>query len=438
MGNEVLWPADKVERRSVVDMLPYARNARTHTPAQIDLIAKSILEYGWTMPILVDEDNTLIAGHGRILAAKKLKIATVPAMVARGWSEAQRRAYVIADNAIALNGSDWNTEFLKLELADLQGMEFDLELTGLDGDFLKDLFGADEDEAKEGQTDEDETPAAGDSAISRDGDVWILGDHRLACCDSTDVGAVAILMAGDKADMVFTDPPYNHASGDDLVAKNVRKAYKNLAASEWDKGFVFASVEQSFALHLADDATVYVCTSHHLAGSIWAWMETWASHVSACVWQKKNPMPSLMKRHWTWDNELICYATRGRHTFNSPAEGHALSTWTIGRKQAETDHPTEKPVAVPEHAILHSSKRGAVVLDLFGGSGSTLVACEKHGRRARVAEKDPVFVDVIATRWQNFSGGVATLEETGETFVEVMARRNPNARLTAKAGKGKA
>jgi DNA modification methylase len=187
--------------------------------------------------------------------------------------------------------------------------------------------------------------------------------------------------------------------------------------------FTFASVQESILAALSEDATVYVCTSHHLAGDIWAWMKGWAKHSSWCVWNKPNPMPSLMKRHWTWNAELVCYATRGKHTFNFPELGHALSVWTIGKVNGTSGHPTEKPVSVPEHAILHSSTSHATVLDLFGGSGSTLMACEKTGREAQLMELDPAYVDVIVRRWQDFTGQAATLDGDNRTFAEIAEAR---------------
>jgi DNA modification methylase len=243
-----------------------------------------------------------------------------------------------------------------------------------------------------------------------------MGKHRVMCGDSTAITDVERLMDGGKADLVFTDPPYNIASENKGVAANVSQAHEKLMASEWDMDFCFEDVQACLLASIAPSATVYVCTSHHLAASIWTWMKTWSDHNNWCTWSKPNPMPSLMKRHWTWNAELICYATRGKHVFNFPDEGHALSTWTIAKVNGQSGHPTEKPVAVPEHAITHSSKKGQMVLDLFGGSGSTLIACEKTGRQSRLMELDPRYCDVIINRWQQFTGKTATLESTGEPF----------------------
>jgi DNA modification methylase len=214
-------------------------------------------------------------------------------------------------------------------------------------------------------------------------------------------------MYGVKADMVFTDPPYNIASDSKNFAADVSKAMKDLSESEWDKDFDIREVLDNILVSIAKNVTVYVCTSHFLASNIWAWMKEWADHYLYCVWSKPNPMPSLAKRHWTWNTELICYATRGKHTFNFPKEGHALSTWTINKKNGDTGHPTEKPVEVPAMAISHSSKENDVVLDLFGGSGSTLIACEQLNRKCYMAELDPHYCDVIIQRWENLTEGKA-------------------------------
>lgn len=216
-------------------------------------------------------------------------------------------------------------------------------------------------------------------------------------------------MDGAKADMVFTDPPYNIASDSKNFASDVSKAMKDLSESEWDKNFDINEVLNNIYMALSENTTVYICTSHFLASEIWSWMKEWADHYSYCVWSKPNPMPSLAKRHWTWNTELICYATRGKHTFNFPKEGHALSTWTINKRNGNTGHPTEKPVEVPVMGISHSSKQGDIVLDLFGGSGSTLIACEQLKRKCFMCELDPHYCDVIIQRWENLTGQKAVL-----------------------------
>ena len=410
-------PTPKIEMLAVEHLIPYANNSRTHGDAQIAQIAASIKEFGFTNPVLIDGEGGIIAGHGRVLAARKLSMAEVPCIRLGYLTDTQRRAYIIADNKLALNAG-WDDEMLATEFADLTAEGFDLELTGFTLDEIDALT---PEEIPPGLTDEDAVPEVQAEPISKLGDVWLLGKHRLMCGDSTSIDAVETLMDGSKADMVFTDPPYNIASENKGVAANVSKSHKKLMDSDWDKEFDFADVQGCLLASIGENATVYVCTSHHLAASIWAWMKEWSDHSSWCTWSKPNPMPSLMKRHWTWNAELICYATRGKHVFNFPSEGHALSTWTIPKLNGKSGHPTEKPVAVPEHAIAHSSKIGQTVLDLFGGSGSTLIACEKTNRQARLMELDPRYCDVIIKRWQEFTGKQATQAATGATFDEVAA-----------------
>jgi DNA modification methylase len=404
----------KIQQVSVEKLIPFARNSRTHSDKQVAEIAASIKEFGWTNPILVDGDKGIIAGHGRLLAARKLNMDTVPVIELAHLTETQKRAYVIADNKLALN-ADWDDQLLTIELNDLLADGFALELLGFDKDELAKLL---EPEQIEGLTDEDAVPEVPDKPVTKLGDVWILGNHRLMCGDSTSIDAVEKLMNGQKADMVFTDPPYNVASESKGIAANVSKAHKDLMNSEWDKNFDINAPLNCLFTVMAKDCAVYICTSHHLAPDIWSWMKQWSNHYGFCVWSKPDPMPSLMKRHWTWDTELIPYATRGKHIFNADAGQHNPSTWRINKQQGKekTGHPTQKPVAVPQHAIEKSSRNNQIIIDLFGGSGSTLIACEKTNRHARLMELDPKYCDVIVKRWQDFTGKVATLEATKEPF----------------------
>lgn len=404
----------KVEQRAVADLIPYAANSRTHSDAQVAQIAASIKEFGWTNPVLVDGSNTIIAGHGRLMAARKLGMDEVPVIVLDHLSKSQQRALVIADNQLALNAG-WDANMLKAEIEGLNLDGFNLDLLGFSDDELAKFL---DNGPTEGLTDEDAVPEVPEQPKTVLGDVWVLGNHRLMCGDSTSIDAVGKLMDGAKADMVFTDPPYNIGSENKGVAANVSKAHKDLMAAEWDKNFEIEAPLNCALAVMARDCAVYVCTSHHLAGRIWSWMKEWADHYSYCVWSKPDPMPSLTKRHWTWDTELIPYATRGKHIFNAENGSHSPSTWRINKQQGgeKTGHPTQKPVSVPQHAIEKSSRNNQIVLDLFGGSGSTLIACEKTGRHNRMMELDPKYCDVIIKRWQDFSGMKAVHAETGEPF----------------------
>jgi DNA modification methylase len=244
--------------------------------------------------------------------------------------------------------------------------------------------------------------------ITKRGDIWQLGAHRVMCGDSADFSDVDRMMDGAKANMVFTDPPYNLGGPDRAnVAADVRDSYKRLKESEWDQKFDFADVEGNILASLSEDATVYVTTSTQVAPAIWAWMDAWSSFNGYCVWRKSNPMPSMTKRHWTWCTELVCYGTRGKHTFNFPESGHALNVWDIAKNPSNDLHPTMKPIAIPSHAILHSSNPGNLIADFFGGAGSTLMACEQLGRRCNMMELSPAYVDVIVRRWESLTAKTA-------------------------------
>lgn len=381
---------------------PYERNARTHSEQQIEKIANSIKEFGFLNPVLIDGNNMIIAGHGRVLAAKKLKMKDVPYLRVEDLTPTQVRAYILADNKLA-EDAGWDELLVSQELAALQDEDFDIELTGFTLDDIQ--F---EDDV-ENQTEEEDVVDVPEEAITKLGDIWQMGGHRLICGDSTDTSVLERLMDGKKADMVFTDPPYNIASDSKNFAADCSKSMEKLSKAEWDMDFDIDTALNSLFTCLAENVTVYICTSHFLANRIWEWMKTWADHDAYCIWSKPNPMPSLSKRHWTWNTELICYATRGKHTFNFPKEGHALSTWTINKKNGKTGHPTEKPVEVPEMAITHSSKKQDIILDCFGGSGSTLIACEQTGRKGYLCELDPHYCDVIVQRWERLTGRRAVL-----------------------------
>lgn len=385
------WPIDEVH--------PYPNNPRNNDDA-VEYVANSIREFSFQQPLVVDTDGTIIAGHTRLKAAKLLGMDTVPVVVADNLTPAQVNAYRLADNKVA-EAATWDMEALAVEL---EGLEVDFDMTMFDFDASEFDFGGLGGEPTE--IVEDEVPEDAPPIVQK-GDVWKLGRHRLMCGDSTDTAAIDRLMDGVKADMVFTDPPYNIASDSKNFAADVSKAMKNLSESEWDKNFDIREVFDNILVSIADNVTVYICTSHFLASEIWEWMKQWSDHYLYCVWSKPNPMPSLSKRHWTWNTELICYATRGKHTFNFPKEGHALSTWTINKKNGDTGHPTEKPVEVPAMAVTHSSKENDIVLDLFGGSGSTLIACEQLNRTCYMMELDPHYCDIIIERWQNLTGETA-------------------------------
>jgi len=420
------WPADKVERRKVVDLIPYARNSRTHSDEQVGQIAASIKEWGWTVPVLIDPDGGLIAGHGRILAAQKLGITDVPCMVAEGWTDAQKQAYIIADNKLALNAG-WDDAMLKVELGELDALDFDLTLTGFDEDELA-AFLVD---PTEGLTDEDAVPDAPAVPVTVEGDVWLLGRHRLMCGDSTSIDAVEKLMDGQRADMVFTDPPYGmsygggRAKGDHALNKKggvLVKSHGMIKGDDLQGDDLIGMIRDAIGSAISvckSGAAKYVCFPWRTYSEFEAALEQIGVTISACiVWDKKSI--GLGNSNYRPQHEFIFYS-EGDSWHGDKAQS---DVWYNSRgATGEYVHPTQKPVELVEKAISNSSKRQDVVIDVFGGSGSTLIACEKTPRDCRMMELDPKYCDVIVTRWQNLTGQSATLESTGQTFTELQAER---------------
>ena len=402
------WPADQVERRSVKSLIPYARNARTHSDAQVAQIAASIKEWGWTTPVLVDEDSGIIAGHGRVMAAQKLGLEEVPVMVATGWSEAQKRAYVLADNQLALNAG-WDTDLLKVELQEISGLDFDMGLMGFSDDFLQSVLV----EPTEGLTDEDAVPEVPEQPVTVEGDVWLLGRHRLMCGDSTSIDAVERLMNGRKADMVFTDPPYGVEFQSNMRTKSAKfDVLKN------DDTFL----DIAPIIEACSKGWVFVWTSWKVQTK---WIDQFQSMgypTNVVVWHKPGGGIGDLKHTFSSDYEVALVWHRGAELCGK----RVGSVWTVNKDGASTYvHPTQKPVALAEEALDKTTRASASVLDLFGGSGSTLIACEKTSRDCRMMELDPKYCDVIIKRWQDFTGQQATLEATGQTYEEIASSKEP-------------
>ena len=412
-------PADKVEHWHIDKLIPYAKNSRTHSADQIAQLAASIKEWGFTTAVLVDENGGIIAGHARVMAARKLGMIKVPVMIAAGWSDAQRRAYVIADNKLALNAG-WDDELLALEFADLQELGFDLELTGFDLDEIKELLAP---VGTEGLTDPDEVPEPPAEPITRIGDIWILGEHRLMCGDSTSIEQAEKLMDGVKADMVFTDPPYNVAY-EGQGEKNKLGPIKNDDMSDESFEQFCRDVFATYHAVMKPLACIYVCHPDSQTGPKLAFEKTFGElfkKASTLIWVKQSA--SMGWQDYRAQHEPILYGWKeggsGKHFYCG--DRSKTTVWQIGRDApASYVHPTQKPVALPEEAIKNSSKGEDIVLDLFGGSGSTLIACEKNGRVARIMELDPKYCDVIVKRWQDFTGKIATHAETGKSFTEII------------------
>lgn len=414
----------KVERREIADLIPYAANSRTHSDTQVAQIAASIREFGWTNPILVSGDGTIIAGHGRLLAARQLGLGDVPVIVLDHLSEAQRKALVIADNKLALNAG-WDEGLLSTELAGLNELGFDLSVIGFSTDELSALLA---DDPTEGLTDEDAVPEVPAVPVTVEGDVWLLGRHRLMCGDSTSIDAVEALMAGAKADMVFTSPPYNAdakaGQGDIFNGKKSVKLYSDgysdkLPSSEY-VDFAASVLEVCFAV---TDGFIFWNVSYN-AKSRFEYIQQISGRLPYLVeqicWKKSSTIPfkgSLMR---DWEPVFLFSTNKQPVTVKEVTSNF----WQISNTGAQAEnHKACFPVALPEKGISIVANNTGLVFDPFGGSGSTLIACEKTGRDCRMMELDPKYCDVIIKRWQDFTGQQATLEGDGRTFAELDAER---------------
>jgi len=407
---------DTLEAIQIDALIPYARNSRTHSDAQVAQIAASIKEFGFTNPVLIDGGVGIIAGHGRVLAARKLGLSEVPCIRLDHLTEAQKRAYVIADNRLALN-SGWDTEMLKVEFADLQELGFDLELTGFDLDEIKELLAP---VGTEGLTDPDDAPPLPENPRTRPGDIWVMGKHRLLCGDSTSVSDLEKLTDGQLVDMWLTDPPYNVAyegktkealtikndeMGDDQFRQFLRDAY-TAADMVMKPGAVF------YIWH-ADSEGYNFRGAAQDAG--------WK--VRQClIWKKSSMVMGRQDYHWKHEPCLYGWKEGASHLW--AADRKQTTILEFEKPSRNGEHPTMKPVALFEYQLLNNTKGGDQVLDSFGGSGTTLIAAEKNGRVARLMELDPKYCDVIVKRWQDFTGKIAIHAETGEPFAEVTNGKN--------------
>jgi DNA modification methylase len=453
----VAMPA-ALERLPIESLLPYARNSRTHSDAQVAQLVASIREFGFTNPVLVQDDGTIVAGHGRVMAAKQLGLSDVPVIRLSHLSEAQARAYVIADNKLALNAG-WDNDVLAAEVKALEALGFGHELMGFSDDEFGELFADSSVQLPVGEGDPDSVPQTPLDPVSRPGDVWVLGRHRLLCGDSTDSSAYAAVMQGGAADVVWTDPPYN------VAYEGVAGAIKNDDMSDADFLVFLQRAFGSVASVMRKGASIYV--AHADAGSIGiafrsAFLGAGLKLAQCLIWRKDAMV--LGRSDYQWIHEPILYGWKigAGHKFyggrkqvsvndlgstGSPFVRRSDGRWqiTIGeetmivegeatveyvehsllreaRPKRNDVHPTMKPVALISRMLRNSAKPGATVLDPFGGSGSTLMAAEQLGMCARLIELDPKFVDVIAKRWAEFTGQKPVLEASGEAF-EVVARQ---------------
>lgn len=429
------WPADRVQRRLVAELVPYARNARLHSPEQVEQIAASIREWGFTMPVLVDESDEVIAGHGRLLAAEQLGLVDVPTMVAAGWTQKQIKAYRLADNQLALNAA-WDFKLLAAELGDIEGLE---ALAGFSADDLVRIMGG-----HGGLTDPDDAPPLPPEPVTRRGDLWLCGGHRLLCGDATEAGDVALLLNGVKPNLMVTDPPYGVGYDADwrnravMVRGEQRGEHGSRAIgtvphddrSDWREAWALFPGTVAYVWHGGLHAAI-------VAASIEASRFKIRSQI---VWVKTRPVISRGDYHW--QHEPVFYAARPGDDDWQFVEEHALADYAVrtgaagkfrgGRKQStvwfiehvksETGHSTQKPVECMRRPIANNSSAGQAVYDPFVGSGTTMIAAEIEARVALCLDIDPGYCDVTVQRWQAFTGEVATLESTGEAFDAVAAK----------------
>ena len=408
----VTWPIEK--------LFPYARNARTHSAEQVAQVAASIAEFGWTSPILSGSDGIIIAGHARLLAARKLGMKEVPVIVLDHLTEAQRRALVLADNKLALNAG-WDEEMLRVELQDLEVNGFNLDLIGFSAEELETILAGGE-ETIEGQTDEDAIPEAQAAVVTVPGDVWSLGEHRLLCGDSTQLDAVETVLAGGLADMVFCDPPYNVNYGATMKDK-LRGTNRTIANDNLGSGFEQFLRDACVNMLAVTKGAIYVCMSSSEIHTLQRVFREAGGHWSTFVVWAKNTF-TMGRSDYQRQYEPILYGWKeGTDHFWCGARDQG-DVWFIKKPHVNDLHPTMKPVELVERAIRNSSKGRDTVLDPFGGSGTTLIACEKAGRQARVIELDPKYCDVIIRRYQEFSGKDATLDGDGRPFKELATERS--------------
>jgi ParB-like chromosome segregation protein Spo0J len=405
-----LWPLSRLK--------PYERNARTHSAEQIAQIAASIVEFGFTNPILVDSGDGIIAGHGRLQAAQELGLSTVPVVVLDHLSDRQRRAYILADNQLALNAG-WDLELLRTELQDLVADDFDLSVIGFSDEELSDLLPEVEELPPE-DADEEAVPELPADPITKPGDVWLLGKHRVMCGDSTDVLAVGKLMDGKKAQTFLTDPPY----GDNVGGRSPKAAHEREPGKGLVKRVSFIAndkeidwLEEVFNLvpgFLEGDNTKMVFFKWDRFEQIKTMATAFGEPSALCVWDRVRKASAFFRFQ---PQHELCFHWGNQADKKEPAD--LSNVWRVPKElELKELHPTVKPVAIIEPALRVTTAKGRRVLDLFGGSGTTLIAAEMSGRIAHLMELDPRYCDVIVKRWQQFTGKRATLEATGELFPE--------------------
>jgi site-specific DNA-methyltransferase (adenine-specific) len=396
----------KLVWRNVADLIPYARNSRTHSDEQVAQIAASIKEFGWTNPVLTDGDNGLIAGHGRLMAARKLGHKEVPTIELTGLSEAQKKAYIIADNRLALNAG-WDNEMLKLEFDQLTELGFDVELTGFSLDEIEALAPI---ELNAGLTDEDEAPPLPPDPKTKPGDIYKLGKHRLMCGDSTSIEHLERLCDGQAVDMWLTDPPYNVAyegkTKDSLTIQN------DSMGDDQFRQFLSDAYVAADAVMKAG-AVFYIWHADSEGYNFRGAAQDAGWKVRQClIWKKSSMVMGRQDYHWKHEPCLYGWKEGAGHLWATDRKQTTILEFEKPSRNGE--HPTMKPVALFEYQLLNNTKGGDIVLDSFGGSGTTMIAAEKNGRVGYLMELDPKYCDVIVKRWEDFTGKKAELLEASD------------------------
>ena len=394
----------EIRMTPVDNLIPYARNARTHSDEQVAQIAASISEFGFNNPILTDGEHGLIAGHGRLAAARKLGLKEVPVIELGHLSDTQKKAYILADNRIALNAG-WDDGLLTLELQEIQGANVDLGLLGFGDEEIERLLNGADDGG--GLTEDDAVPEPPVEPVSKPGDLWILGNHRLLCGDSTLLSDVERLMDGQLADMAFTDPPYNVDYGNNAKDK-MRGKDRRIMNDALGDGLYQFLYDACLNLLVVTKGACYVCMSSSELHTLQkAWIDAGGKWSTFIIWAKNTF--TLGRADYQRQYEPILYGWKQGTDHFWCGDRDQSDIWNYNKPRVNDLHPTMKPVELVERAIQNSSKSRDIVLDLFGGSGTTLIACEKTNRQARLVELDPKFVDVIVKRWEEYTGKKAVL-----------------------------
>jgi site-specific DNA-methyltransferase (adenine-specific) len=394
--------AENIEMIGIEKLIPYAKNSRTHSEEQVAQLAGSIKEFGFNNPVLIGQDDVIIAGHGRVMAARKVGLMEVPCIRLKHLTETQRKAYIIADNRLALNAG-WDNELLTIELNDLLADNFALDILGFDTDELKNLL--DPVKPTEGLTDEDAVPEVPEEPKTKPGDIYRLGKHRLMCGDSTSIDALEKLCDGQLVDMWLTDPPYNVAyegkTKDALTIKNDSMGddqFRQFLRDSYTAADMVMKPGAVFYIWHADSEGYNFRGAAKDAG--------WT--VRQClIWKKSTMVMGRQDYHWKHEPCLYGWKDGAGHLW--AADRKQTTILEFDKPSRNGEHPTMKPVGLFEYQMLNNTKGGDIILDSFGGSGTTLIAAEKNGRIARIMELDPKYCDVIVKRWEDFTGLKAEL-----------------------------